>query len=295
MIDSNAEALSANSSSLLKQSLWCGAVCAVAIVLTSLNLCPPVDVKYKVTTRVVVSKHRLEQLKSTLERDRKIIATGKLRYVQLYSLKLLDEVERDGLLLVELESLWTGRASPTHIETWLTKVSQTDPSKLIASDEARTERFARWEAETAKHYLKHHRFVCVNADVELDATEQIAKEPASSGGIPPSLLRRLQPMQSPPSWSPVSSTSTIPWSWKRNCLSRSSKRKLVWRSRRKPFTARWSVTLARSKLLESLAFVQRLLAFRRGCLPVSLSWLLPPARSQVFCNTALSLVEPSIL
>ncbi len=61
--------------------------------------------------------------------------------------------------------------------------------------------FARWEAETAKHYLKHHRFVCVNADVELDALSRSLRNQLLRVASQPSLLRRLQPMQSPPSWS----------------------------------------------------------------------------------------------
>ena len=160
MAETNPEALSADSSTLIKQSVWCGAVCALAVVLTSLNMYPPVNVQYKVNARVVVSQPRLEQLKAVLERDRQVIASGQLRYVQLYKVNLLDEVKNDGLLLVELESLWTGRASPTHIEAWLSTVTKTEPRKLVDSAEARAERYARWQAETAKHYLRRHQYIC---------------------------------------------------------------------------------------------------------------------------------------
>ena len=185
MADSNPDALNADSSSLIKQSVWCGVVCALAVVLTSLNIYPPVDVQYNVSTRVIVSEARLEQLKTVLERDRKSIVAGRLRYVQLYKLNLLDEVKNDGLLLVELESLWTGRASPTHIETWLSKVTETDPRKLVNTEEARDERFTRWQAETAKHYLRHHHYLCDN-DAPTSSTQTTAQLASNSSSTPSS-------------------------------------------------------------------------------------------------------------
>ena len=184
MTDSKHEALNADSSTLIKQAVWCGAVCALAVVLTTLNMYPPVNVQYKVFTRAMMSPARLEQLKTVLERDRKIIASGRLRYAQLFKLKMLDEAKHDGLLLVELESLWTGRATPAHIEAWLATVTKTEPRKLVNSPEARDERFARWQAETAKHYLKHHQYLC-SAEKADAAKAQLASSPTSpSGGIP---------------------------------------------------------------------------------------------------------------
>lgn len=186
MADSHPEALNAESSSLIKQSVWCGAVCALAVVLTSLNLYPPIEVQYKVSTRVVISEARLEQLKTVLERDRKAIAAGRLRYVQLYKLNLLDEVKNDGLLLVELESLWTGRATPTHVEAWLSKVTKTDPIKLVHTEEARDERYARWQAETAKHYLRHHHYLCDNTSASSTQTTAQLASTTTSSGVPAS-------------------------------------------------------------------------------------------------------------
>jgi len=146
---------------------------------------PPVNVQYKVFTRAVISPARLEQLKFVLDKDRKIIASGRLRYAQLFKLKMLDEAKNDGLLLVELESLWTGRATPSHIEAWLATVTKTEPRKLVDSAEAREERFARWQAETAKHYLQHHQYLC-SADKVDAAKTQFASTTAQpqSGGIP---------------------------------------------------------------------------------------------------------------
>ncbi len=184
MTDSKHEALNADSSTLIKQSVWCGAVCALAVVLTTLNMYPPVNVQYKVFTRAMISSARLEQLKFVLDRDRKIIASGRLRYAQLFKLKTLDEAKIDGLLLVEIESLWTGRATPSHIEAWLATVTKTEPRKLVDSSEAREERFARWQADTAKHYLKHHQYLCA-ADKTAATKTQLVNTPVSqSGGIP---------------------------------------------------------------------------------------------------------------
>ncbi len=183
MADSNPDAPNADSTSLIKKSVWCGAVCALAVVLTSLNLYPPVDVQYKVSTRVVVAEARLEQLKAVLARDRKAMAAGRLRYVQLYKLNLLDEVKNDGLMLVELESLWTGRATSTHIEAWLSKVTQPDSRQLVNSEEACADRFARWQAETAKHYLKRHQYICsANKTTSSAQNEsQLASGPIAGG------------------------------------------------------------------------------------------------------------------
>lgn len=190
MTDSNHEALSADSSTLIKQSVWCGAVCALAVVLTTLNMYPPVDVQYKVFTRAMISPARLEQLKFVLERDRKIIASGRLKYAQLFKLKTLDEAKNDGLLLVELESLWTGRATPAHIETWLTTVTKTEPRKLVESTEARNERFARWQAEAAKHYLMHHQYLCQN-DKPNVANAQLASTTATTKTAVPAKFAHL--------------------------------------------------------------------------------------------------------
>ena len=185
MTDSNHDALNADSSTLVRQSVWCGAVCALAVVLTTLNMYPPINVQYKVFTRAVISPARLEQLKSVLEKDRKIIASGRLRYAQLFKLKTLDESKNDGLLLVELESLWTGRATPAHIEAWLATVTKTEPRKLVDTAEAREERFARWQADAAKHYLKHHQYLC-SCDKPGSSNVQLAGTvaPPKSGGIP---------------------------------------------------------------------------------------------------------------
>lgn len=158
--ETNSEVRVVYASSLLKKAAWNGTVCALAIVLTSLNLFPPVDVQYRVRTQVLVAQPRYEQLKSVLEKDRKAIQSGKLKYVQLFSLRKLDGSKRDDLLLVELESLWTGRASAAHIESWLVAISKAEPRNIANSEEARVGRFARWQAESAKHYLRRHLYLC---------------------------------------------------------------------------------------------------------------------------------------
>ena len=183
MTDSKQDALNADSSTLIKQSVWCGAVCALAVVLTALNMYPPVNVQYRVFTRAVVSQARLDQLKSVLERDRKVIASGRLRYVQLSKLKMLDEVKNDGLLLVELESLWTGRATPAHIEAWLATVSKTEPRQLVDTVEAHDERFSRWQAETAKHYLKHHQYLCAGGKPDTTNAQLASTSGTSKSGV----------------------------------------------------------------------------------------------------------------
>ena len=146
---------------------------------------PPINVQYKVFTRAVVSPARLEQLKTLLERDRKAIASGRLRYAQLFKLKLLDEAKSDGLLLVELESLWTGRVTPAHIEVWLATVSKTERSKLVDTAEAHEQRFAQWQAEAAKHYLKHHQYLC-SGEKPNTTNAQLASTTVTpkTGGVP---------------------------------------------------------------------------------------------------------------
>lgn len=182
--DSNHDALKADSSTLIKRSVWCGAVCAVAVVLTTLNMYPPVNVQYKVFTRAVISPVRLEQLKVVLERDRKVIASGRLRYAQLFRLKTIDEAKNDGLLLVELESLWTGRATPLHIETWLATISKSEPRKLAHSSEAHEDRFARWQSEAAKHYLKHHQYLSAANQPSNSNTQLASTTVTANSGVP---------------------------------------------------------------------------------------------------------------
>ncbi len=163
-METNSEERGMEMSSLLKQAVWSGAVCALAVVLTSLNLLPPVGVQYRVHTQVIVAQPRLEQLTTVLEKDRNAIQAGNLKYVQLCNLKKLDGALGEELLLVELESLWTGRASESHIQAWLNIISRAAPQTIVNTEEAREGRSARWQAELAKHYLNRHRHLSSPAE-----------------------------------------------------------------------------------------------------------------------------------
>jgi hypothetical protein len=148
--------------SLLTKSVWCGLVFALALVLTAINLLPPAPVGYRVSTRMFASPQRLEVLKRKLMAHASAAPGGP----QLLGIDMLDAepqaVDRakplsDPLTLIEVRSLWPTRTDSHQVHQWLNALTEPDQRSLSKVDAANAERFARWEFETAQHYLKHFR------------------------------------------------------------------------------------------------------------------------------------------
>ncbi len=148
-----------NSLDYIRQSLWCGAVCGLAVVFTSLNFLPPIDVQYKVTSQVLVGQTRLDRLQAELENEKRPMKPGEDRFVQLVQVKTLDEANSESLILVEVQSLWNARTAERNISAWLERISKPDPRVVIDTEAAREDRFARWQAATARHYLDQYKYI----------------------------------------------------------------------------------------------------------------------------------------
>ncbi len=148
-----------NSFDYVRQSLWCGAVCGLAVVFTSLNFLPPIDVQYKVTSQVLVGQTRLDRLNAELQNEKHPMKPGEDRFVQLVHVRTLDEANSENLILVEVQSLWNARTAERNISAWLERISKPDPRVVIDTDAAREDRFARWQAATARHYLDQYKYI----------------------------------------------------------------------------------------------------------------------------------------
>ncbi len=71
---------------LLGRSVWCGLFCALAAVITVVNLLPPAAVGYKVTSQILVSPKRFERLQQELKKSVPTVAEA-----TLLDVKLLDD------------------------------------------------------------------------------------------------------------------------------------------------------------------------------------------------------------
>lgn len=151
---------------LLTKSIWCGLVFSLALVLTAINLLPPAPVGYRVSTRMFASPQRLEVLKRKLMIHSAGNASAAPDQPQLLGIAMLDAEPQasdrakplsDPLTLIEVRSLWPSRTDSHQVHQWLNALSEPDQRTLSRVDAASAERFARWEVETAEHYLKHFR------------------------------------------------------------------------------------------------------------------------------------------
>ena len=143
---------------LLGRSVWCGLVCALAAVITVVNLLPPAHVGYQVTNQVLVSPQRYELLKQELKKPAP--SSGE---ATLLSVKLLDDKSsrlnkpHEDQVLVEVNSQWAARTSTPRLHKWLNDISTLNERSLSNNEAARIHRFARWEVQVREHYLDQHR------------------------------------------------------------------------------------------------------------------------------------------
>lgn len=185
-------------------ALWCSAVCALAVLLTTLNLLPPVEVQYKVRSQIIVAQPRLEKLQNLLASDRKLLATGQLKYAQLTNLKVLgDSGNKDNLLLMEIDSLWTGRTSKEHVQAWLGVVTKADTRSVQDTEAAKLGRFARWQMEATQHYQQHHQHV-----LEHQAAAETSATLAASSSSTPTVSFASSTYSKPPVHTVANTTST---------------------------------------------------------------------------------------
>ncbi len=144
---------------LLGRSAWCGMVCALAAVITVVNIMPPAAVGYKITTQIQVSPKRYEQLKQELQR-----AQPSSSEAALMDIKLLDDTTglrrtqpQDSQVLLEVSSYWGERTTAQRVHKWLNSISALNEQAVSHIEAARVQRFARWEVQTRQHYLNQYQ------------------------------------------------------------------------------------------------------------------------------------------
>jgi hypothetical protein len=157
-----------------------------------------VRVRYSVKSEIVVSEARLEQLRSAALLDQENFADGQAADIRLVSIKLLDSSQRetlaskndrgDKIALVTIESLWTKRFTPDAHFTWLNSITRIEEGQVTKNRSSDAERFARWQLETAKHYMERHEFLANHAPVStpqcrtFELARHTRSQPAS--GLP---------------------------------------------------------------------------------------------------------------
>ncbi len=143
----------------LAKSAWCGLVVAVAVVLCSLNAFPPVPVNYRITTQVVATPLRLEQIRKQLKSDEAVGTKARLVSVQTLDAHTVNSKRRNSehLTLVEVNSVWPSRTTGTELMQWLDEVSKVDAADLKQSDLTSAIRMAHWEVQAAEGYLTQFR------------------------------------------------------------------------------------------------------------------------------------------
>ena len=149
---------------LLASSVWCGMVFSVALVITVLNVLPPVPVGYRVSTQVLASPKRLDTLQRQLASH---LSASTDVDTQLLGVEVLDarshavaahlDPDKEPLTLVEVRSLWPSRTTTSQVHHWLSELTKSDAQTVRHFDSASAERFARWELQARQHYLKQFR------------------------------------------------------------------------------------------------------------------------------------------
>lgn len=161
---------------LMRRATWCGIVFALALLITVLNVVPPVGISYRIVSQAVVSEARFNQLHT--EQKKPLGNAGKQAELgasltnagALKRVKVLDRVQEDGsqsfdpaaglqLVLVEVESLWPERCNEDTYTTWFEQVTRCTPRELAGSELAKQLRHARWELQAAEHYASQYQFL----------------------------------------------------------------------------------------------------------------------------------------
>lgn len=190
MASSNRSLSAVESNVLMRRATWCGAVFALAMILTFLNFLPPVSVQYHVHSKVVVSETRLAQLRDLAVADREAVKRGETKRVQLMSVKVLDLAEQEQsadseptdekVVLIEVGTLWSSRCTPERHFSWLKSISKIDSSRLVGANAATQARIARWELEAAKHYKSQFDYFGEKSALVAESATETARAAAES-------------------------------------------------------------------------------------------------------------------
>ncbi len=114
---------------MLRQATWCGIVSSLAVLLTALNLVPPVSIRYKVVANAVVNQARLDSLQALVDQQNQLANSSATNSANIRGIKVLDRsddqhlstgsLQKQELILVEIESAWSERCSEASYAGWL--------------------------------------------------------------------------------------------------------------------------------------------------------------------------------
>lgn len=195
---------------LTRRAMWCGVVSALAVLITALNLLPPLDVSYRVRGELVVSEARLAQLRTTLKYG-KLPAAAEGGPVELLRIAVLDrstipamsQSKTGKVVLLKITSRWLHRCTPAEHAQWLRHITDVpSPPASLSSELSKQHRFARWELTAAQHYLQQHQY---QHDGSPDAFRPIAnlegnaEASAPGDGVPASFATFARPAGLKPS------------------------------------------------------------------------------------------------
>lgn len=161
---------------MMRRATWCGIVFALAVLITVLNIVPPVDVTYHVVSQAVISETRLAQLENqkTVTSVQVAGETGNSQSPQVgatvVNVKILDRTQGDGLstlnspidkhlVLVEVKSKWPQRCDEAAYSDWFEATSRGKSISDEHSDIGKQLRQARWELQVAEHYAAQQQFL----------------------------------------------------------------------------------------------------------------------------------------
>ncbi|MEZ6135310.1 MAG: hypothetical protein R3C53_10410 [Pirellulaceae bacterium] len=176
---------------MMRRATWCGIVFALAVLLTALNLVPPVDVRYTLTSQIVVSEARLTAVEAVCAKhSRQLLedqTAGLIRRIRVLDRGVGDVLDKHDaahreLALVEIDSLWLTRCDEQTYAAWLDNLTRSAEEQAGTTEHAANARFARWELETARHYAARHQFLAarpIGSSNSDGRTFQLAAAPES--------------------------------------------------------------------------------------------------------------------
>ncbi|QDV23972.1 hypothetical protein [Aureliella helgolandensis] len=178
---------------LRRRATWCGVVFALAVLLTTLNFLPPLQIQYLVRSEVLLSPSRLERLQAALELQSNSEESVGQSPVLLTGISVLDETPLDSarqdgnqrLFLVEVSSRWNRGYTVQRHEAWLKKLTKLEASDLVVDSEAASNgRLLAWQLETTKHYLMRHDFLNTPEPLAGDDNEHTFALAAHANRVP---------------------------------------------------------------------------------------------------------------
>jgi hypothetical protein len=169
---------------LARQAVWCGVVFGLATLITVLNVLPPIEVRYQVTSKVLVSHNSANSLQSQVDNKSPV----DLDEPTLAAVQIIDKSSSDHpvalasarpLVLLGVNSLWKSACSADELVQWLSNLAASQHHE-VSVDSSKELLVAQWQLEAAKHYQTQHEYL---SSPEVGADRQVFQ--LASNSVPP--------------------------------------------------------------------------------------------------------------